>query len=354
MQSRCPPGRAIRARSNPVATAAWAAIIAVATLAAYSMGTYARPQKLVAITGARRLNLYCTGTGAPTIILISGLGLKYTGTLVWYKVQPQVQRLTRVCSYDRAGLGFSDAGPFPRTASANANDLHELLEKAGVRPPYVLVAHSLGGYDARLFADRYRADVAAMVFVDPIAESFTAALERRDKDEIGHYQQVAACEQMAQRGSLRTLDTHHRCIGPNGSGAIAEDDPQLGTAVNRAVDRILQSPVPWKTYLSEATSASFISTKDRSDELQIASAQRSYGTMPLIVLTAAETYSGIDEKQWIASHARLAALSSRGVNCVVPSVGHFIQIERPNTVVSAIAQTIVMTKSSAAPHCLTR
>ena len=111
------------------------------------------------------LNLDCSGTSspAPTVILDSGLGVPAVG---WKFVQQQVAKFARVCSYDRAGYGWSTAGPMPRTSLQIAKELHALLAAAGEKPPYVLVGHSFGGYNVRVFAGQYPAEVAAMVLVD--------------------------------------------------------------------------------------------------------------------------------------------------------------------------------------------
>ena len=123
---------------------------------------YHPPGRLVDI-GGYRLHLYCVGQGSPTVILEAGGGNPW---LSWYKVQPKVAAFTRVCAYDRAGLGWSDPSPRPRTAKVIAEELHTLLQNGGVTGPFVLVGHSLGGMDARMFANQYPSEVVGMVLVD--------------------------------------------------------------------------------------------------------------------------------------------------------------------------------------------
>lgn len=120
------------------------------------------PGKLVDVDG-RKMHIYCTGEGSPTVVLDSGLGDTYRS---WRRVQPEIAKFTRVCSYDRAGLGYSDPSSQPRTAKVIAGELHQLLQAAAIAPPYVLVGHSMGGYDVRLFASLYRDEVVGMVLVD--------------------------------------------------------------------------------------------------------------------------------------------------------------------------------------------
>src|SRR5690349_5336558 len=127
------------------------------------------PGKLVDV-GGWRLHLYCTGekrAGQPTVILEPGIG---DFSVEWSLVQPGVAKYARVCSYDRAGDGWSDWGPHPRTYRQIVYELHTLLDKAGVKPPFVLVGQSYGGWLVRLYALTYPSDVAGMVLVDAGAD----------------------------------------------------------------------------------------------------------------------------------------------------------------------------------------
>ena len=113
--------------------------------------------------GGYRLHLHCVGEGSPTVVLDAGLG---AFSLDWGAVQPQIAATTRVCAYDRAGLGWSEPGPRPRSPQQFADELHTLLTNAGVEGPYVLVAHSISGKTARLFASQHPNEVAGMVLID--------------------------------------------------------------------------------------------------------------------------------------------------------------------------------------------
>src|SRR5688572_12286275 len=120
------------------------------------------PGRLVDV-GGYRLHLWCTGDGAPAVILDTGLGGMSAG---WGFVQPDVARFTRVCSYDRAGLGYSDPGPSPRTARRIASELAELLGRGGIIGPVVLVGASIAGFDVRVFASDHPDRAAGLVLVD--------------------------------------------------------------------------------------------------------------------------------------------------------------------------------------------
>lgn len=138
--------------------------------------------------GGRKVHLECRGSGSPTVVLVSGYR---NDAEIWTvdlgpgmtPVFPAVARFTRVCAWDRPGTildlrnrSRSDAVPMPRTAESVVAELHALLDKAGIRPPYVLAAHSLGGLFARLYAATYPAEVAGLVLVDAYPESLPGHL----------------------------------------------------------------------------------------------------------------------------------------------------------------------------------
>jgi pimeloyl-ACP methyl ester carboxylesterase len=113
--------------------------------------------------GSRKLHIHCTGTGSPTVVVENG-GAAFS--FDWELVQPEIARLTRICTYDRAGYAWSDPGPEFDTFDQAINDLHLLLTNAGVRGPYVLVGHSLGGMLIRFYQAKYPGDVVGIVLVD--------------------------------------------------------------------------------------------------------------------------------------------------------------------------------------------
>jgi pimeloyl-ACP methyl ester carboxylesterase len=125
------------------------------------------PGRLVDV-GGRQLHLYCIGEGTPTVVLEAGAT---SLSAAWARVQPEVARTTRVCSYDRAGLGWSEAGDRPFNPLAVPDDLRRLLDESGERAPHVLVGHGLGAVYAQMFAGRYADQVAALILIDPPAET---------------------------------------------------------------------------------------------------------------------------------------------------------------------------------------
>ncbi len=143
-----------------------ASIVVTTQAVAESTSPLPAPGLMVRV-GDHRLHLYCMGRGEPTVILDSGLG---GNSLDWVSVQPGVAKYARVCTYDRAGYGWSELGPLPRTSERIAEELHTLLERAGVLGPYVLVGHSFGGYNVRLYASQYPDQIAGVVLLDSAHE----------------------------------------------------------------------------------------------------------------------------------------------------------------------------------------
>src|SRR5262245_10874572 len=158
------------------------AIACVLALLAAGEGASAGERKVD--VGGYRLNLRCSGRGAPVVVLDAGAGEKLQ---TWDWVAPEVKKFTRVCAYDRAGLGKSDAGPEPRTSERIVAELDALLRRAEVPGPYVLVGHSFGGLNVRLFASLHPEETAGLVLVDATPEDFPArenelrTLQEREK-----------------------------------------------------------------------------------------------------------------------------------------------------------------------------
>jgi pimeloyl-ACP methyl ester carboxylesterase len=147
--------------------------VRIAAHAAPGDEMYAKAGQLVSIPGSR-LNFYCMGQGSPTVVFDSGWG---DWAPVWTIVQPEVAKWTRACSYDRAGAGFSDPGPMPRTSVRIATELRSALHNAGIGGPYILVGNAFGGDNVRTFAARYPSEVAALVLVE--ADIISSPEERR-------------------------------------------------------------------------------------------------------------------------------------------------------------------------------
>lgn len=286
---------------------------------------FPEPGHLVNAAGIR-FQLHCTGAGSPTVLLESGLG----DTLEeWRRVQSEVAVFTRVCSYDRAGYGNSDPGPFPRTSDRIAHELHALLECAGERPPYILVGHSAGGYHVRVFHGRFADEVSAMVLVDATQEDqyrlLPPAWNAMGAAMVERYQRQARWAPVEVDFGLKRLMLWSQGTPP----------PYL----------LLQT----KYFQARASE---IATIQRSAEQ--ARAAGTLGDKPLVVLTGARSSpgDGLSPRDAEACHRiwvedlqpRLAALSTNATRIVLPDSGHDIPADRPDAITSAIRHVIQASK----------
>ncbi|UTP40267.1 alpha/beta hydrolase [Phenylobacterium sp. LH3H17] len=297
----------------------------------------AHPGQLVRLADGRRLNLRCTGKGAPTVLLESGFAAT---SLAWWKVQPKIARTNRVCSYDRAGYGFSDEGPAPRDGAATARDLDHALRRAKIRGPFILVGHSAGGLYVRLLADRRPRDVVGMVLVDTSVEfqeqRFAGAFGPGAGSLAAIRQRAARCLEAAERKALPSDDPAlARCTPKPRSGQAA--DARMAEAVN---------PANWRTQVSELDS--LWTTTSRAVE----AGRASFGDMPLIVLTAGDAYDELPEPGrgmvrafWTGLHQEVAARSSRGVQRPVAKSSHMMMFDQPDAIVAAVAEVSAMAKA---------
>ena len=268
---------------------------------------------LVALPDGRKLNLNCTGHGRITVLLEAGY---QAWNFTWSGLQPRLEDHYRVCSYDRAGLGFSDPGPMPRDGTAIAADLDQLIAAARLKPPFVLVGHSAGGLSMRLLADRRVADVIGMVLVDPsVEDQFAGHEDLLHKVAAGNY----ACAAAAEAGKLYSSEFPY-CADP----AMSFMSPPMAARQTE----IGRTPGYWRTMGSEYESIG-TTTADA-----VRRGRQDYGDLPLIVLT-----SGTNPA-WIRLHAALAARSRKGVQHLFPKNGHLLHIERSDAVAAAVDEAV--------------
>src|SRR5215204_4990507 len=149
---------------------------------------YPAPGQMVDV-GGYRLHINCVGQGSPTVLLDAGSGLF---SAQWVRVQREVSGSTRVCAYDRAGMGWSEMGPDPRDAKQITSELHTLLSKAGIDGPYVLVGHSLGGISMQTYANRYPDEVAGVVLVDSTIDTYQFSQRPEAQDSYEPQKQRSA------------------------------------------------------------------------------------------------------------------------------------------------------------------
>jgi pimeloyl-ACP methyl ester carboxylesterase len=267
--------------------------------------------------GGYRLHIQCVGTGSPTVVLDAGLGGM---SLDWNLVQPEMGQTTRVCAYDRAGMGWSEPGPQPRTPERIARDLHTLLHNAGIAGPYVLVGHSVGGKNVRMFAMQYPDEVAGMVLVDARSESVDSPTAAAAAPVA---QQVTGSE-WSLYGALRRVGLV-RLIGASQWGPPTMS---LQTRTELALLATGQRGL-------DATAAESLAMTADNAQLQAAPP---LGDRPLIVLAADDTIATLPG--WAEAQQQQAALSTNGRLIVVAGSSHYIQLDQPAVVIDAVRQVV--------------
>ena len=272
------------------------------------------PGRLVDI-GGYRLHLWCTGTGAPAVILDTGLG---GSTADWGFVQPEVARFTRVCSYDRAGVGYSDPGPSPRTARRSATELFELLARSGMSEPVVLVGASIAGFDIRVFASDYPERAAGLVLVDASHED--------DAHEVPRMARFVPI--LSTMGVLRFV----------------------GVSFNQPIERLAPSVQPFaratrfRTSAYNASADEIIHIQQSTEEVR---RSRRRLSVPVLVVTGAR---GADEN-WRRLQQDLTSLSRRGCLIVAQRSSHVVAIDEPAVVVDAIRRAVKAARGQDVPSC---
>ncbi|MFZ0954146.1 MAG: alpha/beta fold hydrolase, partial [Candidatus Sulfotelmatobacter sp.] len=250
--------------------------------------------------------------------------------LSWHKVQPEIAKFTRVCSYDRAGLGYSDSSPRPRTTRVFVDELHRLLQHTGIPGPLVLVGHSMGGFDVRLYASLYRNEVAGLVLVD----SSHPEQQKRLPPAINDLDATWLREQEFFEFTMP--------FGiPRLMGFCGNDD-----AV-RAAD------------------CNFHTARESVEELKAISQSAaetansgSLGDIPLVVLSHDPDMPQSDLPEdlvkptndaWQQMQEELAHLSTRGKQVIAKNSGHYIQLDRPDLVVAAVRSVVDQARQALQP-----
>src|SRR5271165_3807353 len=286
------------------------------------------------VGGGRTLNLYCSGEGSPVVIFETGGNAPGYS---WAGVQPKIAEFTRACWYDRAGVGWSDPPSAPRTSGSVASDLHEMLRRAGVPPPYVLVGASIGGEYARIYAALYPDDVGGLVLVDsthpdqhephfmrspvnrmPAGARRLLCIAEPVMARLGVIRFVAS--RMEQRDTLAKLEAQPKALQADFDQACAATDGGRVVPANGGGNPDLDS-----------------AARNAGD----------LGDRPLVVLTAGKYWAptGLEKEAaeyheiWVHQlQASLARLSTRGRQVVADA--HHDMAEAPDVVVAAVRQVV--------------
>ncbi|HJQ14606.1 MAG TPA: alpha/beta hydrolase [Anaerolineales bacterium] len=269
---------------------------------------YPPPGKLVDV-GGYRLHIHCTGSGSPTVVIEAGWGDSSAG---WGWVQPEVAKTTRVCTYDRAGMGWSESSPEPRTAREFAKELHTLLANVNEPGPYVLVGHSMGGFSILVYAHDYPDEVSGLVLVDSQALPAANATPKPTPKPGG----TSLVSLMARIGLVRVL------AGP--LGAIQDLQPEAKQAYTAYSVIPRSAQTQWDEFVG------------MSEGGAQAKAVTTLGALPVIVLSAVLD----DTADHAASQAGFLQLSTNSQQLFAEQSGHRIMIEQPEAAVAAIVKMV--------------
>jgi pimeloyl-ACP methyl ester carboxylesterase len=278
----------------------------------YGRQTFPQQGRRVEV-GTFSLNLDCSGDGSPTVILDGGVG---EPAREWALVQPGIAAFTRVCSYDRAGYGWSDPGPRPRTSARIAGELHTLLGRAGIAPPYVLVGHSLGGLNVRFYASQYPDEVAGMVLVDA---------SHPDQEARGlrpHVSPLAVLDPLLLRlGILRAF-------------FLLDGRPRLPPRLHDELEYLMLQ--------RKAIEANFDETRNFSQSADEVRGRGDLGSKPLVVVTAAyfSPRRPAIHDLWIRELQPDLLRLSRHSRQIMAASGHSIPLQQPDLVVQAVREVL--------------
>jgi pimeloyl-ACP methyl ester carboxylesterase len=282
---------------------------------------YQPPGQLIDV-GGYRLHLNCTGEGTSTVVMDAGLG---GGVLDWSAVQPEVSKFARVCTYDRAGMGWSEKGILPRTSQQIATELHTLLGNAGIQGPFILVGHSIAGVNMQLYANRYPDEVAGVILVDSSHENQLSRPEFRIPSFI----------------PLLT-----KTLSPFGVGRLinfaSAPNPNLSPEIDSERNAIYSHTGNMHTIADEMSMI-----PDSLDQLR--ASPMKFGDKPLIVISRGEKVDSSEETTrtedaWRDLQTHLVSRSTKGKQIIAEKSGHYIHFDQPELVIDAIHQVVEATR----------
>jgi pimeloyl-ACP methyl ester carboxylesterase len=275
--------------------------------------------------GGYRLNINCIGDAlGPTVVIEAGGGV---GVVGYIAVQEQIAQFAHVCSYDRAGLGWSEPAPTPRTFDVMARELNVLLERSGVPGPYVLAAHSFGGGIARVFARDYRDKTAGLALIETGDEPL-------------------AFNPAAQEGFARAKEINTVANVLHRFGVVRLVPPLLGPYAEAAPEikaRILR-PGIFRAMAREGDAYAAIPEEQRRP-----GGFGTLGDLPVVVVVRGRPDMGGDaafEQEWREAHRRLSQLSSNSVLIVAEGSGHTVHLEEPDVYVNAVRRVVVAAREN--------
>ena len=295
------------------------------------------PQGTLVDIGGRKIQLDCRGSGSPTVVLIHGLDTG--GALSWSAVHDSIARTTRTCAYSRAGIMWSDPTP-AFSPTGMAEDLHAALQAAGEKAPFVLVGHSLGGPIELIYTRHYGDQVAGLVMVDAShPEQFQRFKAIGISTENAAVKAIKIAASLSWTGVIRALAGKSKPM-PNQPVEAAQAQHDW---TPRSISGAMKEMNGLDSILAEASTA------------------RELGDRPLVVLTAMKPLSegerkslGVTEEQavkqkqlWLEMHQEETRWSTAGRQVVVPDASHYIQFDRPDIVIAAVADVVAAVRARA-------
>jgi len=272
---------------------------------------YHPPGKLVDV-GGYRLHLSCAGSGSPTVVLEYGHQSSYLG---WYLIQPEIASFTRVCFYDRAGYGWSDPSPRPRVPSVMTEELHTLLHAAGEKPPYIVVAHSYGSFNAVMFAHKFPEEVFGLVLVD------------------GLHTLSLFPPRLSERVEIWTMQFMIPFGLPRWRGWIGGSAPEAVRGEKQAIS------CRWGLYT--AFYRELVATPESVREIR---AITTLGAMPLIVIARDPALGYVTPAagdDWPRVQQQKMQLSKNAELVIATGSGHDIPAVRPDVIIAAVRRLVV-------------
>lgn len=287
---------------------------------------YPAPGEMIDV-GGHRLHLYCIGEGEATLIIDTGAA---DWSLSWLALQEDLSERTRTCVYDRAGLGWSEAGQAPRTSETLVHELHTLLANANIEPPYIFLGHSLGGYNARIYHEQYPDDLAGMILLESAHpdqwNQLPAEVEGLVEEQVGLLNTMAL---LSNFGIVRVILPAH---------AHHSDDFQGIYRSHMATSRHM-------TASAYELGGGIESARQVPD--------RSLDDLPLVVVTAANSFDAFRdftdnlpfeeaEAAWQSLQLELAGLSTNSTHLISANATHNIHFDDPEIVIEAVEQMLSM------------
>lgn len=288
----------------------WFLVLSIPNVALSEMLSFEPPGQLIDVNG-RKMHINCIGNKSPTIILDSGAG---GFSLEWKDIQDSLSQYARVCAYDRAGYGWSDMGPLPRTTKRITHELHTLLQNAGIHGPYILVGHSFGGFTAQYFARNFEDEIAGIVLIDSSHEEQVYRLPENGKD-------VVRRSLHQDRSNMMTKSVIH------------EHYPKEEAAVAQQLMTRWSALLTWREEMANyALSSRELRDVHHKPILEI----------PIVVLSRGKRvwpdtpYGDAMEAAWKDLQNELNYMSGNSTHIIAENSGHVIHLDEPELVVEAI------------------